>query len=55
MFIVLKLHRQSFRQMMQQGSVTHTIKIQVMEMLQQHIGRLSRHGDIKESSVISFL
>ena len=48
MFIVLKLHRESLRQMMQQGRVNHSIKIQVLEMLKNVATQVTRHGDIKE-------
>ena len=49
MFIVLPLHRESLRQMMNQGLVNHSIKIQVMEMLKKQINEsILPHGDIKD-------
>ena len=49
MFIVLPLHRESLRQMMNQGLVTQSIKIQVMEMLKKQIvDNTYGHGDIKD-------
>ena len=46
MFIVLKIHRESLRQMMQLGRVNHSIKIQVLEMLKDITTTI--HGDIKD-------
>lgn len=54
MFIVLKLHRESLRQMMQQGRVTHSIKIQVLEIIKYLSDYCSWHGDIKELLVFYF-
>ena len=49
MFIVIPLHRESLRQMMDQGLVTHSIKIEVLEMLKRQItDSFYSHGDIKE-------
>ena len=49
MFIVLKLHRESLRQMMNQGRVNRSIKIQVLEMLKKIVcGGNADHGDIKD-------
>ena len=49
MFLVIPLHRESLRQMMQRGLVTHSIKIEVLKMLKKQIvdNRLA-HGDIKD-------
>ena len=44
MFIVIPLHRESLRQIMNQGLLTHSIKIQVLEMLKNNWC----HGDIKD-------
>ena len=56
MFIVLTLHRESLRQMMEQGRVNHSIKIQVLEMLRPQVCEDygSRHGDIKEFLVLNY-
>ena len=49
MFIVLKLHRESLRQMMQQGRVDHSIKIQILQMAKTLLTETEgHHGDIKE-------
>ena len=53
MFIVSTLHRESLRQMMNQGRVGRSIKIRVLEMLKPQVCGTSRnyagnHGDIKE-------
>ena len=48
MFIVLKLHRESFGQMMRKGRVNHSIKIQVLEMLKHIVCDRGNHGDIKD-------
>ena len=50
MVIVLPLHRESLRQMMQQGRVNHLVKIQVLEMLKSKVVSGSYdHGDIKDN------
>ena len=55
MFIVLTLHRESLRQMMNRGRVNRPIKIQVLQMLEQICagvsGIIGDHGDIKELMV----
>ena len=49
MFIVLPLHRESLRQMMQKGRVSHLIKVRVLEMLKPQVcGLFAYHGDIKD-------
>ena len=48
MFIVLKLHRQSLRQMMKQGRVNHSIKIQVLQILKEWLSVDDLHCDIKD-------
>ena len=51
MFIVLPLHRESLRQMINKGLVTHSIKIQVLKMLKPIVtkdGVGHGHGDIKD-------
>ena len=53
MFIVIPLHRESLRQMMNRGLVTHSIKIQVLEMLKKQITEGATHGDIKDFLVLS--
>ena len=56
MFIVLPLHRESLRQMMKLGRVTHSIKKQVLNMLKgQIVDSASSHGDIKEFPVLKIL
>ena len=56
MFIVLKLHRESLRQMMKQGRVSHSIKIKVLKMLRPHLcSNVAPHGDIKELLVFNNL
>ena len=56
MFIVLKLHRESLRQMMKQGRVSHSIKIKVLKMLRPHVcDDKAYHGDIKELLVFNNL
>ena len=47
MFIILRLHRESLRQMMNRGRVDHSMKIQVLQMLKP-IVQAKNHGDIKE-------
>ena len=48
MFIILPLHRESLRQMMNKGIVTHSMKVDVLKMLVAVISSLySGHGDIK--------
>ena len=60
MFIVLPLHRESLRQMMQKGLVTHSIKLKVLEVVKRVIVNASNenrgvaHGDIKEISIKCF-
>ena len=55
MFIVLKLHRESFRQMMQQNRINRSIKIQVLQMLKANICDDTRdHGDIKDFLVFHY-
>ena len=55
MFIVLTLHRESLRQMMNQGRVNRSIKIQVLEMLKPQVcGSYANHGDIKDFLVLIF-
>ena len=60
MFIVLPLHRESLRQMMQKGLVTHSIKVKVLEVVKLVIVNASNenrgvaHGDIKEISILCF-
>ena len=54
MFIVLKLHRESLRQMMKQGRVSHSIKIKVLKMLRPQVcGYKACHGDIKDLLVFN--
>ena len=56
MFIVIPLHRESLRQMMNQGRVTNSIKKQVLGMLKQHITSVreyEQHGDIKDFLVLN--
>ena len=55
MFIVLNLHRESLRQMINQGRVNHSIKIEVLRMLRPVVcsGECA-HGDIKEILAIFF-
>ena len=49
MFLVIPLHRESFRQMMKKGLVTHSIKIEVLEMLKTQVVKNGwPHGDIKD-------
>ena len=48
MFIVLKLHRESLREMLQKGRVSHSVKIKVLEMLKPIVCDQYDHGDIKE-------
>ena len=50
MFIVLPLHRESLRQMMQKGRLSHSIKIQVLQMLKLQVCDRADHGDIKDFS-----
>ena len=46
---MLKLHRESLRQMMQQGRVTRSHKIEVFQMLKPIVCEgFDDHGDIKE-------
>ena len=54
MFIVLRLHRESFRQMMQHsdGRVDHSIKLQVLQMLKPQVCGDADHGDIKDFLVL---
>ena len=54
MFIVLKLHRESLRQMMNQGRANHSIKIQVLESLKDQVRGDAHHGDIKEFLVVTY-
>ena len=55
MFIVIPLHRESLRIMMNQGLVSHSIKVQVMEMLKRLvIDVYFNHGDIKVFLVFIF-
>ena len=56
MFIVLNLHRESLRQMINQGRVNHSIKIEVLRMLRPVVcsGECA-HGDIKEILAIFFM
>ena len=53
MFIVMKLHRESLRQMMQKGRVNNSIKIKVLEMLKPQVLGVSHHGDIKDFGFFS--
>ena len=54
MFIVLPLHRESLRQMMNRGRVSHLMEIQVLRMLKPKILDLNiGHGDIKELLVLN--
>ena len=55
MFIVLPLHRESLRKMMNQGRANRSIKIQVMRMLKEQVCGVGRHGDIKDFWFISNL
>ena len=48
MFIVLPLHRENFRKMINQGRANRSIKLRVMEMLKEQTCRLGGHGDIKD-------
>ena len=48
MFIVLPLHRESLRKMMQRGLVTHSIKVEVLNTLKEQILKGTTHGDIKD-------
>ena len=51
MFLVIPLHRESLRQMMDRGLVTHSIRVKVLEMLRDQILQIrDPHGDIKEFS-----
>ena len=56
MFIVLPLHRESLREMMNQRRVNHSIKIQVLQKLKSMIASDSSfcHGDIKELLIIQY-
>ena len=49
MFIVLKLHRESLRKMINQGRASHLIRLQVLRMLESQVcsGSIC-HGDIKD-------
>ena len=49
MFIVLNLHRENLRQMMQKGRVNHSVRMQVLQMLKSQVcGEFALHGDIKD-------
>ena len=50
-FIILPLHRESLRQMINQGRVNHSVKINVLRMLKKHVCGEGLHGDIKDSLV----
>ena len=54
MFIVLKLHRESLRQMIQQGRVSHSIKIRVLGMIKETFDECNHHGDVKEFLVLYY-
>ena len=56
MFIVMKLHRESLREMMNQGRVSHSIKVQVLKMLKPKVCRYTDgHGDIKDFMIFHHL
>ena len=49
LFIVLKLHRESLRQMMKRGRVNRSHRIQVLEKLKPIVcDSFDDHGDIKD-------
>ena len=48
MFIVLTLHRESLRKMMQDGNVNNSIKVHVLQMLKKQVCSDGFHGDIKD-------
>ena len=53
LFIVLKLHRESLRQMMQHGRVTHLHVVQVLEELKSIVcDSFDDHGDIKPDNIL---
>ena len=52
---MLKLHRESLRQMMNQGRVDRSVKIRVLEMLKPLVCGERFHGDIKEFLVFKYL
>ena len=50
MFIVLPLHKESLRIMMQKGLASKDVKINVLTMLKEIAGQnKNSHGDIKDS------
>ena len=53
MFIVLYLHRESLRQMINQDRASHSHKIQVLNKLKPIVYQdVSAHGDLKESLIL---
>ena len=55
-FIVLRLHKESLRIMIEKGLVNKDVKIKVLEMLKPIVcNRDESHGDIKDSFELFFL
>ena len=48
MFIVLPLHKESLRTMMQKNLVNNDVKVSVLKMLKPVVCANASHGDIKD-------